>query len=282
MIWLLNCADVAMTIQANDAASVALIEAAFSELGLKPCPQTQALNISVNAAGDASWLIEDLSGNFKRQVASEGDLIYHLSDRIIFNVADKATTGHCLHAAAVAAKSAACVIPAQSGAGKSSLTCWLVANGFAYLTDELIVVDAKQAITAVARPIQIKSHGLDVIKPLLKEGASIFHGGFANAITASSLGGEIAAPRSRRIALFLFPKYVMGSGYQLNRLSSAEAGMCLMSNHVNARNLQNHGFRAMMKLIRETPSFELEYGGFDQLPSNFAEKLISLMLPSTI
>ena len=50
-----------------------------------------------------------------------------------------------------------------------------------------------------------------------------------------------------------------------------------MANHVNARNLEGHGFKAMMQMIRNTNCYALEYGGFDCLPNDFSQQLKTLV-----
>jgi len=77
--------------------------------------------------------------------------------------------------------------------------------------------------------------------------------------------------------MIVFPQYKEHSNYSLTKLSSAKAGMSLMENYVNARNIDGHGFKAMMSMIRDTPCYSLEYGGFDTLPSDFLEQLTSLL-----
>lgn len=276
-LWLLEQYGLKITLAVDGRAAEQLIESALAEMRLQPISEPLGIILSVAQGSESPWLLQDSTLEHVSQLQTCGDLIYHLSDRIVFHIADKVEQQHCLHAAAVMAGNQACVIPAKSGAGKSSLTAWMVANGFAYITDELIVVDQLGKITGVARPIQIKPKGLQVIQPLLTESASIYAGQLANAVTASMLGGEVANPEPANIGLVLFPQFEANCGFQLQQLSSAEAGMRLMSNHVNARNLKDHGFRAMMKLIRETSCYSLEYGGFDQLPADFALRIATLM-----
>ena len=46
------------------------------------------------------------------------------------------------HAAALTWQSRGILLPAFTGAGKSTLTAWLLGQGFSYLTDELAFVPA--------------------------------------------------------------------------------------------------------------------------------------------
>lgn len=278
MFYSLEFAGVRLCVQAKTPPAVDLIESAIEAMPYQKSsdsPDLSAIQISLDGADD-HWQLSDPTSELNLTLSQTGDVIYHLTDRIVFHVADKSQGVHCLHAAAVAYAGKAIVIPANSGAGKSTFTTWLAANGFDYLSDELILVKDDGALSAIARPIQIKSKGLEPVLPLLTNPDTIARGVFANAIPISSLGANYVQG-AQALGMFIFPKYVAGSRYQLSELSSAEAGMRLMANHVNARNLDGHGFRAMMKLIRNTPCYSLDYGGFDTLPTGFSGQLKALL-----
>lgn len=274
--WLIERAGIKITVNAKTSESETIVLSALSALSPKSVKSAQGIRIVVDQA-DGQWLLTDRVSKIERKIKLPGDLIYHLTDRIVFHIANKAENSHCLHAAAVAHKEFALVIPASSGSGKSSITTWLVANGFHYLTDELILIDQKHRISGVGRPIQIKSHGVDAVAPLLNKPELLFAGKLVNAVTVEALGGAVSGHASHQLAMIIFPKYSKDADYQLTRLSSAEAGMSLMANHVNARNLEGHGFREMMAIIRKTPCYSMEYGGFDKLPADFTAQLITML-----
>jgi len=274
--WLIDKAGVQITVKTRSDSVAELLAGTFGSMGAEPVRSSRGIEISVKRQ-DGHWHLRDHSNDLQRKIHEPGDLIYHLTDRIVFHVADRANETHCLHAAAVASNANALVIPASSGDGKSSLTTWLVANGFAYITDELILVNEAQQIHGIARPIQIKSHGVDAIEHLLDKPTMMRKGKYANALPVEALGGTVSEQQLHNLRLFIFPHYKDQSGYSFAQLSSADAGMRLMANHVNARNLEGHGFREMMAIIRRTPCYSLEYGGFDSLPANFAAQLRDLL-----
>jgi hypothetical protein len=276
--WLIEIGGVKLTVKASKGPAKELVELALSAIDTEKVTTAQGIKLSVRYDDD-SWEVCDHSSNLTRKLVETGDVIYHLTDRIVFHVADKASDMHCLHAASVSRKNRALVIPANSGAGKSTFTTWLVSNGFDYLTDELILVDDDAYIEGIARPIQIKSNGLDAVSHMISNDDLVKKGKFANALPVASLNGSSVGRYKQKVALFVFPKFTKGEAYQATRLSSAEAGMRLMANHVNGRNLDGHGFRAMMKIIRETPCYSLEYGGFDTLPPNFSSLIDKLLQP---
>jgi hypothetical protein len=274
--WLIDRAGVKLTIKTKSKKAEALINVAFDAMATERVQKTRGIKLSVKRDA-GQWVLHDHASNLRRKLKLPGDLIYHLTDRIVFHLADKAQGVHCLHAASVSKNGRALVIPANSGAGKSSFTTWLSANGFDYLTDELILIDSERKIQGLARPIQIKPHGIDAVQGLIIDNDKVQPGRFANAVPISSLGGSVSELSHHQLSLFVFPQYKKGADFEFQKLSAADAGMKLMANHVNARNLEGHGFREMMDIIRNTPCYSLEYGGFDRLPADFAQQIESLL-----
>ncbi len=274
--WLIERGGIQITVNAKSAEAEELVLTALSAMRPQQVKISQGIKLAVNFT-DQQWILRDNTSNLHRKIKHPGDLIYHLTDRIVFHIADKSDSAYCLHAASVSVGEHALVIPANSGAGKSSFTTWLAANGFTYLTDELILVDKGHRICGVGRPIQIKSHGLKAVTSLLVNPELVFSGKLANAVTVEALNGQASELTSHRLAMMIFPQYNKDSDFELKQLSSADAGMSLMGNYVNARNLEGHGFREMMAIIRKTPCYSLEYGGFDKLPTDFASQLTAML-----
>jgi len=274
--WLIDMAGVKVTVKARKGAAKNIVELALAAIPTERVSSTRGIKLSVKH-DDGAWELIDHSNKLRRKLTAPGDVIYHLTDRIVFHIADQAGGVHCLHAAAVAQNNCALVIPANSGAGKSSFTTWSVAQGFGYVSDELILLTDDGQLEGVARPIQIKAHGLAAVDHLIKDKSLVQKGKFVTALPIACLGGAHVAVAKQQLTAMLFPKYKKGSEFSFERLSAAVAGMNLMANHVNARSLEGHGFRAMMNLIRSTPCYSLEYGGFDKLPTDFPNQLQALL-----
>ena len=274
--WLIERGGIQITVNAKSAKAEELVLAALSAMQPHQVSVAKGIKLVVSTEDDM-WVLCDKSADLERKLKTPGDLIYHLTDRIVFHIADKSINSYCLHAAAVSFAERALLIPANSGSGKSSFTTWLVANGFDYLTDELILIDQDHQVSGVGRPIQIKSHGIEAVSSLITNPEMVFSGKLVSAVTVDALGGSSSACLSHQLTTIIFPKYDKDSGFQLSKLSSADAGMSLMGNYVNARNLEGHGFREMMAIIRNTPCYSLEYGGFDKLPEDFAVQLKKIL-----
>lgn len=241
-----------------------LFGAVFADFGLQAVAKVQGVLLAVQAADDG-WHIVDQSVVETRRVETVGDLIYFLSDKIIFHLANVIDQGHCLHAACVAKGDDAYILPGNSGNGKSSLTCWMVANGYDYVTDELTILLGNNRVSSVPRPIQIKSAGLSVIKPLLCQENDYIAGHFANAVSATALGGRCATVVELNLRAIIFPVYESGVDLSYQPLAPAAVAMELMGSHINARNVDQHGFRFMADTARQIPAHRLHYGGFEQL-----------------
>ncbi len=281
-LWRIQQASVVISVSLKSNAAEAFLEPILQDLHAEPVRNKRGIQLSVG--GEVGrWTLNDREHGVERTIKHPGDLVYHLTDRMVFHTANNAVGVHCIHAAAVSHKGGVLIVPAKSGAGKSTFTAWLVANGFDYITDELILINHQHEVEGIGRPIQIKSNGLEAIKPLLVN-QDFAQGNLANAIPISSLGGKLFDPLAEQghLAAFVFPQFGRESEFEFSQLSAAQAGLQLMNNHVNARNLEDHGFRAMMALVRATPRYALNYGGFDTLPRDFAAQLKALCIASTL
>ena len=154
--WLIERGGIQITVNAKSAKAEELVLAALSAMLPQQVSVAKGIKLVVSTEDDM-WVLCDKSADLERKLKTPGDLIYHLTDRIVFHIADKSINSYCLHAAAVSYGELALLIPANSGSGKSSFTTWLVANGFDYLTDELILIDQDHQVSGVGRPIQILS-----------------------------------------------------------------------------------------------------------------------------
>jgi hypothetical protein len=74
-----------------------------------------------------------------------------------------------MHGAAVARDDGAILIPGASGAGKSTLAAFLAAQGYSYLSDDLIALRADGRVMPWPTPFSIKRGSWPVLRPLYPE-----------------------------------------------------------------------------------------------------------------
>jgi len=175
--------------------------------------------------------------------------------------------GLVLHAAAMAWRENGLILCGKSSSGKSSLAAWLTADGFQYLTDEVIEVPLDgDVIHGLPRSITLK-HGSAFIwnsrlpnketqefLPFEDGGTwidpDLFHPG---AVT------DKVAPR-----VLVFPQYQANASLQTQKLTAGEALFRLLQALVNARNLPGYGMEATTRLAKRVQAFALTYSDIEE------------------
>ncbi|MDO8400510.1 MAG: glycosyltransferase [Bradyrhizobium sp.] len=208
---------------------------------------------------------------------SRPDALIQLSEIVASRLAAHIRTGTALHAGAVGWNGRSILIPGLSGAGKSSLTAWLVDKGFSYLTDELVILTAHGALVGLPRALMLKPDADIIISrlPRFADSPSLRVG--QNFV----LRPDAPADADLLCGLIIFPAFITDAGLTIEPLTAAKACFRLMGCNVNARNLADGGFAAISELARRVPAIELRYGAFEQL-DGVVDTLASLMLDAGI
>lgn len=239
---------------------------------------TPARTVTVAKEGDR-YSIDDETADTVSDLA-RSDLASFLMDVVIRALITDQSRGVALHAGAVARNGRVVLVAGASGSGKSSLICWLVENGFEYLTDEIVLLEPDDAsVVGMPRAVVVKPGSAELIREMQA---------FRDARTA--LGGThvmIEPPVSSAsngpmpVALIIFPEFSLGEGLSLAGPSAAECGLKLVECNLNARNFRDGGFAALTKLARKAPALSLRYGGFDQLEGTL-DTLVGLAVDGTL
>ena len=191
------------------------------------------------------------------------ELLDALLDEVVHSLIDGLDTAVALHAASVGWGGKSLLIAGLTGAGKTSLAGWLVANGFEFLSDELVVLtDTSGTIASFPRPLLAKPGAQELIALLARSGCRRTVSTAENTVICLD---RPTAEQSRQAGLILFPHYVAGSALELASSSPAMTGMRLMECNLNARNLPGHGFPTLSAFARNVPALALTYGSFAQL-----------------
>lgn len=191
-----------------------------------------------------------------------GDSCHHL--------AAHSRGGLLFHGAALALNGQGLLLPGQSGSGKSTLAAWLLSQGCNYLSDELVFVPwESDRLQGFPRPLNLKSPALAILQPYLDSAGLAGH--ILRTPYADLIPADLFRPNSTLAGVTLerivFPSYSPGSEFSLSPLSRAKAGMTLMRCLLNARNLPEHGFAEISRLVRQVPAYQLRYDNFSQIDS---------------
>ena len=216
----------------------------------------------------------------------EGILIYEgysdaeLADVLLgstgHDLADRSHGGLLFHSGALLWKGKGLLLPGGIAAGKTTLTLWLAARGYNYLTDEMAFLkDGADTFEPFTRPLNLKASSRAVLKNDFD-----FEGHTGN-ILSTSVNDLISPvllnsdPPGVKVPLdlLLFPMYGSGVDFTFQLLSKGQAGLELMKCLVNARNLPDHGFSEIARLARGAPAYRMIYSRFDQI-ENRIERIL--------
>jgi hypothetical protein len=198
---------------------------------------------------------------------------YHLAvilmNEVLYHCIDANQESHALHAGAVIRGDSCIILPGQSGTGKSTLTAWLVAHGYQYLTDELIFLADDGTVTPVTRPISLKS-GLNHFSWMnLQDCDDQIIASENEMMIPHRLLNDKFTRQEPQVTHVVFPHYVEGATMKLQPLSSAKSCFMLMQSHVNARNLEGLGVPRLAETVRNCNSYSLTYSRFEDVESIF-------------
>ncbi len=263
---LISFAGRAVSIRCDDGAARQFIDSLFHDLAgdETACPDT-----TLTLGPDLE------TGGY--QLAGEGTILGGgplgvglaalLFDAVIAGLLERNAEGLALHAGAVASHDKVVLLPGVSGAGKSTITAWLVAQGCSYLTDELVFFgdDLPARMLAFTRPLCIKPGAAQVVRPLIRTDVPAALADEQGLIVPHRAVNPAFAPVAALPALILFPAYHPETPITVERISTARTIALLMGCNVNGRNLVNHGFSRVTRLASSAPAHRVVYSRFEDL-----------------
>ena len=207
-------------------------------------------NVSLNGG--------DLFSNLTRE-----QVLFHLMQDAIPRLNGAARLGPIIHAAALTQRERGLILCGESGSGKSTLTAWLAANGFGYLTDEVICLEGEQ-ISGLPRSIVLKRGSAFIWQKWLGNPPTEGFLQFADGTTwiDPTLFGADVYPRTTPHIL-IFPRYIPNTELHAEPLKPADALFRLMKGLVNARNFPDGGLAAASRLAKQVRAWQLTYSDLE-------------------
>ncbi|GAB4436998.1 MAG: hypothetical protein Kow0031_18810 [Anaerolineae bacterium] len=242
-----------------------VIEALYGDMPAAP-PGDPPVTYRLRAGGNQFTLHRNDSRIYS------GDSLPQLADLLLGNschhLADRSHGGLLFHAGAVERQGRGLILPGTMGAGKTTLTAWLLTRGFNYLSDEMVFVgQGEERLQPLPRPLNLKRPSRAVLAPWLDfeaRAGQIISTDFIDLLPPALLNPATRLSRPP-LRLIIFPRYQSGAEFRLEALSKAQAGAALMQCLINARNLPGHGFDEIGRLARLAPAYRLTYAHFEQL-----------------
>jgi hypothetical protein len=210
---------------------------------------------------------------------SAAELLDVLLEEVVRCLIYELDTAVAVHSASIAWHGHSILIPGPTGAGKTSLTGWFAAKGFEFLSDELVLLPGGKTTLSFPRPLLAKPGAHELTGLFTQGGGRIVKTGANTVIGLDRI--SLSGNQQRQAGLIIFPNFVAGSELQFASISPAMTGMKLLQCNLNARNLPDHGFRALSVFAREVPAVTLTYGSFSQL-DGVADELVKFILQSGV
>ncbi len=188
----------------------------------------------------------------------------HIEWSMNWAVANRSHHFLSLHAGVMANEHGALILPANPGAGKSTLCAYLMHRGWRLLSDEFTLLrDANLAVHPFPRLIPLKNRSIDVIRELVPEAHLAppipgTHKGTISHLRPPDVHlramHETAVPR-----LMIFPKYTAGAKLSISPAARADCFVQITQNSFNYTLRGEEGFRMAVALTERVQPYRLEY-----------------------
>ena len=223
-----------------------------------------------------SWKIKDEYFYLSKRCKSINKLSHQLSQLIMRHISDLAREHFCLHAGSVAYGDKGIIMPAVSGSGKTTTTCWFVKQGLDYVSDEFVMIDEDSFINGVSRPMQVKSpYGTKIINSMLDTDKHLLQKTRTVSYSPELFNNSYGYSDKLKLHCILFPKYSPTAGNTISVVNPSERGFQLMGNFVNSRNFPDFGFKELLKAT-DVPSYRLDYSDITSLSLDWVKKELLL------
>lgn len=185
-----------------------------------------------------------------------------------------------LHAAVIEKLGSAVVLPAEPGAGKSTLTAAMVHRGWRLLSDELALISLDSPLVhPFPRPINLKNDSIDIVQDIYGDAAVMSrrvpdtHKGTIALLQAPSASvSRMLEPA--KIGALAFPRYESGSGLETEEVADAVAFQMAIGHAFNYTTVGEQGFKSLGSVIKTTNPCQFRYSSFDAV-DEFLTGLVS-------
>ena len=233
-------------------------------------PTRDVDTFDVRPDGDRFWLLARNDSIVGRGLSAD-DVV----ERVVYEVTVALATGCrdllAVHGAGVSRGDGGVLLCGESGCGKSTLTTRMLADGWDFLSDEIIAV-APDGRTMIGFPRAIALKDTAVLGTVWPDHAPAMAW---PPDRRTHLDPEWIRPGSVRhqatLHILVFPRYRAGTPVALRAMSRAETVYRLMPRLVNGEQLPSRGFAAAGQLARAIPAYSLSYPDASQAMSALDE-----------
>ena len=260
-------------LQSSEPAVARGLEILYAGFPLQPDTALRDFHVNVDrVAGPRRWFRpqvnfhQDDQTPFKPLPAAQAFALFEWG--MNWCIATRAHHYLLLHAAVLERNGRAVVMPAEPGAGKSTLTAALMLSGWRLLSDEMALIDRDDGLLVpLARPVSLKNRSIDVIRAfdrsaVFGEVAHDTHKGTVSHLRPSRESVRRMDEKARP-AHIVFPKWAEGAEAVLTPRGKADAFMHAASHAFNYSLLGRLGFELQANLIDASECWDFRYSQLD-------------------
>jgi hypothetical protein len=197
--------------------------------------------------------------------AREEELELALVQLVQYHLVADADRAGLFHGGALVRHGRGLMLAAEAGAGKTTLTAWLLGEGYAFLSDEVAVVDTAGRLDGFSRPLNVKSGSLSMLSE-----RAVLQAGFAQSRVSRGVT-LVPWPRNAQagipLATILLPQYRAGAALEIEQPTPGRAAAALMGCLLNARNLPRNGLTLAASLAGSVPVVRVTYSRLEDVHS---------------
>ncbi len=181
-----------------------------------------------------------------------------------------------LHAGAVCGPEGAILLPAVSGAGKTTLTGFLVARGWRYCGDDVVGLGRLGATGEIyllpfPTALGIKDGSVEILRPFfpsLNDVSPVAYGAKSVRFFACDDGRSAIDESWRKLRALVFPTFAAGANLHLEAISETDAlRLILQSGWGNGVEFDRAGFELLVEAVNTLPRYRLEYSSLEAAAS---------------
>ncbi len=169
-----------------------------------------------------------------------------------------------LHAAVAAHGERAVILPGVATSGKTTLVAGLVERGYAYLTDELAIIDrGTRRVIPFPKAMSLKEGSCSLFQsygpqPSGAPGQRVWH------LDPDQLRPGCVADKPLPLGWVCLPRYQAGAETRMEPLTVGETVLGLFENTVNTARHETAGLDLLIDMAQAAPGYRLVTGDLDQ------------------
>jgi hypothetical protein len=215
--------------------------------------------------GESSYVLEQPDAD-PLEFSAASDALSYL-EYLVGKAAVRGLAGHLLvHAGVVSTPAGGIVLPGVSGAGKSTLVTALSLAGYAYLSDEIAVVDLQQRfLLPFSKAICLKEGGWQALTETYQMPSPLYRSVRLDGKAVYYVPAATPCPPDQRpsVRFVLLPRRRAGVRPTLERVTRAHALMELSGQSLNLARHGQEGVECLARIVEGAECYALTY---DALP----------------